>query len=94
MLAPGQWFMWPVGSQLPETVRVCSGPVIGPETQFYITRAQALALIRWFGEMEYYYSYMDENGRWYDMRVVGDTDEWKRGNEMLTEKNLYTERLK
>jgi len=87
MLDDGHWFQWSLGSQLPDTVKVHRGSVHNPMVVAFISRQQALALIRWHYTPGVYYSYLTMSGKWHDVRVCGDIDAWYGDEWLLIQKH-------
>jgi hypothetical protein len=75
-LNDGQWFEYPLDSGIPKRVVIREGERKHSKTVTTITKMQALSLARWHGHQGIYWSVKDGNGRWIDVRVVGDVNVW------------------
>ena len=72
----GEWFMYSIDEPLPRTLKIYTGSVHKRTFVREIKDTQARGYIRWHGNGPLYFSYKDGNGRWCDVRVVGDIDAW------------------
>lgn len=72
----GEWFMYSIDTGIPSRVSVFTGCVSHRKKIREISRFQAMALSRWHRQGGVYHSFIDCNGRWHDVRVVGDIEEW------------------
>lgn len=75
-LKEGQWFEYPLDSGIPNRVVIREGARENCKQVATITKMQALSLARWHGHQGVYWAVKDGNGRWKDVRVVGDVDVW------------------
>lgn len=75
-LKGGQWFEYPIDTGIPNRVTIREGSCHNYRVVATVTKMQALALARHHGHPGVYWAKRDGNGRWVDVRVVGDVEAW------------------
>ena len=80
-LKEGEWIYRRVDEQWREYTAIWTGAWERRKRVGKVTRMQALALSRWHGTRGVYNSVRDGNGKWIDIRIAGDFDNFMRGGD-------------
>jgi hypothetical protein len=80
-LKDGEWIWRPIDQQWRNPTIVFTGAWERRKSVGKVSRMQAMALSRWHGTRGLFNSVKDGNGRWIDIRVAGDFDNFMRGGE-------------